>query len=198
MLAVLAERTVMNSSTVMSLHSGGVDAFVHEGQPGPRCDKCGWLTDSTWVSPAFKLPPHSPDVAVTYDGAYILSEKFLVAVPEFEIFRPLPNDVGRYQMVPTQTVDWDEGAAPLRREGFCNECGLWQSVTTNGLFTYAIRSNDPGSIGIAKVSTELGWNDRRGAPIVINGGIAERLEQAGLTGLRLQQVMVFPALQSEG
>lgn len=167
------------------------DSSARIGTSGPRCAACGWITDWTWVSEDFMLERASFDVSTTWDCLTIVSSRFRETVPEFDVFHALPNTPGFFSLVPSYTVRFDERVLPLDRQKLCEVCGRWESITTNGSLSWAVRDPVSEESGFAVTDIQLSWHDSRHPLILVAPRVAERLRGARLKGLNLREVPVF-------
>lgn len=173
------------------------NSWAHDSSTdAPRCPRCGWITDWTWVERDFKLERKRFDASVTNDGHLVVSEKFRSLVGEFDVFQPLPNTAGFYTVIPSFVVRFDEQSVPLRRERFCNDCERWESTTTNGVLASVVSDPVPEETGFARTDVEFAWKDRRKPMLLISLGVALRLGAEGLKGMSLMEVPVIPLSSS--
>ena len=107
--------------------------FGREGRPHPAtCGTCGRKIDPDYVNPEFRMKKRKWDIASTYDGEFIVSERFrrfcLDHDPSGLDFLVLTSDPGRYVFHPRNVLAFDSERRGTRFESWCPECQAFFSV----------------------------------------------------------------------
>jgi hypothetical protein len=106
------------------------DSYMYVDAEPPSCPRCLLVSDLGWVNQNFTLKDQTFDFSCTYDGATIVSRRFV----EFAEgvaggrFLPLPSAPGFAALLVDQTFAFDTERRQTRFTDRCPECGRFQQV----------------------------------------------------------------------
>lgn len=105
--------------------------FYYEGTDADACDECGLVYDITWVNPKFGMPQAAADFTRTYDGAPIVTSRFVEAVSGCTgiEFRALPSAPGYFLVVVNPVVTIDTEARGVKERFPCSRCRRFREVS---------------------------------------------------------------------
>jgi hypothetical protein len=163
-------------------------SFMLRGDaPHPACPTCGLATAREWVDPAFRLTGLRRDASYTYDGYFVVSDRFVAVVGQrAATFVDLPAEPGFFAVVPQVAVEFDSERRGTRFEDLCSACGRHGSVA--GATPAFLLLAEPLPDAIARTDVEFGSGDERHPLLLVSPDLASRLVAAALTGVELSPV----------
>jgi hypothetical protein len=106
----------------------GASRFTHE----TICPECNRKLNSSWIRPDFRVSSRRRDIACTYDGYTLVSERFRTAWQNWGYpgarFLALPKDPQFFALQSEQVVSFDSESAGTRFEEYCNACQSYRVV----------------------------------------------------------------------
>ncbi len=162
----------------------------------PHCSVCSLVTAPSRVSKDFRLRRGGAALSSTYDGANVVSSKFVSAVhgePGVS-FLPLPADPDHFVMSVGPVVRFDSERRGTRFGDPCNECGRPSHVI--GATPVYLREPWLTPRGFSRTDLEFGDSKDFGPTqptclrpmILVDHTLARRLAELRLTGLWMEPI----------
>lgn len=105
-------------------------AFYFEDTDAPACAVCGLVDDPCWINPAFEIGRKRYDISATYDGADVVSRRFVDFCGDWGgvRFLELPNTEGMHLMIVERVVKFDDGLDERSQTSLCPRCGRYVEI----------------------------------------------------------------------
>lgn len=162
--------------------------FFRDRQDVKRCSACSALLDK-WKEDLSAVPiKRTPqyDVSYSYDGVYVVSNRFRMCVKENAItglvFTPL--QAGLFSIRPEVSVPFDAERRGTRFLKQCQVCGQYESVVGATPVFLAAKSVIPER-GFVRTDIEFGSFDEKHPVVLCGDEAAKVLMSANLKGLTL-------------
>lgn len=153
----------------------------------PSCSSCGFATVRDWIDPAFRLTGLRRDASYTYDGYFVVSDRFVAVVGKHAAsFLELPAEPGFFAVVPQVVVAFDSERRGTRFEDLCSACGRYGSVA--GATPAFLRLAKALPDAIARTDIEFGSGDERSPLLLVGPDLGSRIAAAALTGVELSPI----------
>jgi hypothetical protein len=161
------------------------DSHMVMGAPdAPRCAKCGFALDHTWINPRFTLKVKRWDVSFTYDGYLIASQRFRdVLGDRGAAYRELPAEPSFFAVHAEKQVEFDTERRRTRFRVFCDECQRFTQIAgaTPVFLKNEVRLPDE----LRRTDILFGSNDGQHPLLLVGPRLAADLRRADLAGLEL-------------
>lgn len=154
-----------------------------------HCHVCGYVFDRRFVDPSFRLKRRNYDCSVTYDGAFIASQRFRdlsvrIGNPNLE-FQNLPNDQGFWLMtVVGASIPFDSIRRQTRFENKCASCETWESVI--GAVPAYLQIAGPLPPGIHRTDLEFGSGNEKSPLLLFAAETVVLLKRENIRGLHFE------------
>jgi hypothetical protein len=162
--------------------------FFRDRQDVKRCSVCSALLDK-WKEDLSAVPiKRAPkyDVSYSYDGVYVVNNRFRACVEENAItglvFTPL--QAGLFSIRPKVSVPFDAARRGTRFLKQCQVCGQYESVVGATPVFLAAKAVIPER-GFVRTDLEFGSFDEKHPVVLCGAEAAEVLRGANLKGLTL-------------
>lgn len=162
-----------------------------EASDVPRCSVCGYVTDSEFVNPRFRLSRKTADVSFTYDNRCIVSQRFrafcLRRNCDGVVFVDLANDPGWYALISRKVLTFDSERYGTRFQKQCPVCRRFESVTGA---SPAMLRNQRTAIpdGIYRTDIEFGSGDEKSPSLIVGKITGERIKAAKFRQVVLEAI----------
>ena len=152
----------------------------------PVCGTCGYRTSPDFTSPIFRLQKKIFDISSCYDGAVIVSDRFVALYESLGgsnmSFLALPAAPGFYHLKCDSSVPLDYSAMGTRFMRPCADCGRY--LDTVGYTHIALRPGaDVADNDMAFSDIYFGSNNEASPLMLCGAGLAAALRTSGLTGI---------------
>jgi hypothetical protein len=159
---------------------------------GLVCPRCGMLTDDNYINPAYKVPKGCPDFSHTYDGFYIVSERFRQTTSAAGYaglrFIQLPGCPGYYSLQVEQVLEFTRPPG-LRFEECCAECERFVSVW-GAAHVKVVVPKDGLAEGVYRSDVKMGYRLMMFYCLLATEGAKETLRRSRLTGISFSPASV--------
>jgi hypothetical protein len=161
------------------------DSHMVVGAPdAPRCAKCGFAVDHTWINPRFTLTVKRWDVSFTYDGYLIVSQRFRdVLGVRGSVYRDLPAQPSFFAVTAERQVEFDAERRRTRFSLFCDGCQRFTQVA--GATPVFLKDEARLPDELRRTDVVFGSNDGQHPLLLVGPGLAADLRRADLAGLEL-------------
>lgn len=156
------------------------------------CESCGLITNRD-AAPlqGLKLSNRRLDCSVTYDGVYIVSQRFIDVFSSKSLqgldFEPLPDDSPFFTLRPQRVVQMDAKRSRTRFGPHCPDCGQFSEVT--GVTPFFLTAETVvEDHEFARTDLEFGSYDSKSFAVVCGGHAMEVLSRNGLRGVFFERI----------
>jgi hypothetical protein len=179
---------VIFAISVMDNHSNMVGSCdrLDPASGCPSCASCGYRTDPDFTNPAFRLRTRRYDISCCYDGAIIVSARFMDFCrslgSEQLIFADLPRAPGFHHLKCSNPVALDVRAMDTVRSRWCPGCERYREVI--GCSRIVLQQGaSVASMELRLSDGYFGSNNEASRLLIAGAGFMESARGAGLTGI---------------
>jgi hypothetical protein len=171
-----------------SLSGQDNDSFMFQKHELPRCPACGYKTDFLSHNSNYVLRRKAPDYSTTYDGHYIVSERFRQFCRRQKYtgleFGQFKNDPNHFDLQVEPVIPFDAKRRETRFIKLCQVCGNYESVV--GAYPSYLKCSDPLPDGFYRSDLLFASGDEKHPVFYVGAETKEKLKRARLTGLELE------------
>ncbi len=165
--------------------------FLLDGKLHPAtCPNCGRKTNKSFINDEFDFKIKKYDISATYDGYYIVSEKFKSFCESQNIDGLIFTKLKKYpfyRLEAANILKFDADYAKTRFENYCNECQAYSTII--GTTPCKLISVDsPISKGLFRTDFEFGSSLNQHYLIIAGVETMKNMEQAKLEGLFFKEI----------
>lgn len=156
-----------------------------------RCTCCGDILDK-WNTPlaGFKVANRNLDCGHTYDGVYVVSQRFQDACLQGKlsglVFTALPDDHGFYALSASRVVKIDSQRRKVRFSKQCPRCKQYSEVTGSTPF-FLPQGESIGGLECVRTDLEYACHDEKGFFLLCGEDAAAFLRGQQLKGLVVKE-----------